>query len=102
METCNGGVFWGFMDGSALIVPINLILVLLFFTLMVKAAGWERFGWALIWAGGALNLSERLIFGCVRDYWRPVGFWPTFNLADVLIVTGVFVFGAVFWKKNKL
>ncbi len=102
MENCNEGVFFGLMDGSGLIIPINLVLVLIFFVLMIKAAdGWGRLSWGLIWAGGILNLWDRFSFGCVRDYWQPLSFWPMFNLADSMIVVGIFIFALNYWKKNR-
>ena len=42
---------------------------------------------AAILAGAAANLIDRAGDGVVTDYLH-TGWWPTFNLADVLIVTG--------------
>jgi signal peptidase II len=92
MEMCNPGVFWGFLSGSGLIIPVNLIFL--------GIIGWlwrqeknskDRLGWLLIFFGGLSNLLERMIFGCVHDYLKIFDFWPTFNLADVAIVVGAFI-----------
>lgn len=102
MEHCNGGIFLGFMEGSFLVIPINLVLILVVFVFILKSVGrWEKLGWGLVWFGGALNLIDRFSFGCVRDYWKPLNFWPIFNLADSLIVIGASVLFFIFWKKNK-
>ena len=42
---------------------------------------------AAVLAGAAANLIDRAGDGVVTDYLH-TGWWPTFNLADVLIVTG--------------
>jgi lipoprotein signal peptidase len=102
MEHCNGGIFFGFMEGSVFVIPINLLLILLVFVFILRSVGkWEKLGWGLIWMGGSLNFLDRLSFGCVRDYWKPVSFWPVFNLADSLIVGGAILLFLIFWKKNK-
>ncbi len=41
--------------------------------------------------GSASNLVDRLRLGHVTDF-LDVGFWPSFNLADSFIVTGVALF----------
>jgi signal peptidase II len=43
---------------------------------------------ALIVAGGIANVVDRLEAGSVVDMLH-TGWWPTFNLADVYITTGV-------------
>jgi len=90
MEMCNPGVFWGFLSGSGLIIPVNLIFLGIIGWLWRKEKNSKiRSGWLLIFFGGLSNLLERIIFGCVHDYWQPFSFWPMFNLADLLIVVGV-------------
>ncbi|MBN2135707.1 MAG: signal peptidase II [Acidobacteria bacterium] len=53
--------------------------------------------------GGALgNFTDRLVFGRVLDF-IDLGFWPTFNIADSAISTGVaiLIFKALFTGKHK-
>ncbi len=59
-------------------------------------AGWKQpaaMRWAVtaIAAGAAANLLDRLPDGVVTDYLH-TGWFPTFNLADVLITAGVALF----------
>ena len=47
-----------------------------------------RAGLAVLLGGAVGNLVDRGLDGVVTDYLH-LGWWPTFNLADVAIVTGV-------------
>ena len=51
----------------------------------LAAAG--RLGLALVFGGAVANLIDRIVDGVVTDYLH-TGWWPTFNLADITIVTG--------------
>lgn len=42
-------------------------------------------------SGGISNLIDRITYGSVVDYIKLPG-WPVFNLADALIVVGIFIF----------
>lgn len=46
-----------------------------------------RVGLALVLGGAVGNVTDRALDGVVTDYLH-TGWWPTFNLADVAIVTG--------------
>ena len=47
-----------------------------------------RWAWAAILGGAVANLIDRLADGVVSDYLH-TGWWPTFNLADILLSLGV-------------
>ena len=47
----------------------------------------SRAGLALLLGGATGNLIDRSLDGVVTDYLH-TGWWPTFNLADIAIVTG--------------
>ena len=63
-----------------------------------KHAGQRMFCWALaLIMGGALgNLIDRVAYGHVIDfldfYWRGIGHFPAFNIADSAICLGAFLF----------
>lgn len=48
----------------------------------------QELPWILIISGGAGNLLERWLFGCIMDY-IALPFFPVFNIADVLLTIGV-------------
>ena len=66
--------------------------------LLRRHAGQRMFCWALaLIMGGALgNLIDRLAYGHVIDfldfYWRGIGHFPAFNIADSAITLGAFLF----------
>lgn len=66
--------------------------------LLRKHAGQRMFCWALaLIMGGALgNLIDRIVHGHVIDfldfYWRGLGHFPAFNIADTAISIGAFLF----------
>jgi signal peptidase II len=66
--------------------------------LLRKHAGQRMFCWALaLIMGGALgNLVDRVAYGHVIDfldfYWRGLGHFPAFNIADTAITIGAFLF----------
>lgn len=55
--------------------------------------------WLVLLASGGSNFVERLAFGCVYDY-VSIGFFPMFNLADVLLTVSVVFLGWREIRKN--
>lgn len=94
----NKGAAWGVFSNNALFITILGIFFLLFLVLYVKEikdttpASTIALGFVL---GGVVgNLLDRLIRGHVVDFLGFVIFgyhFPIFNIADVLIVVGVFL-----------
>jgi signal peptidase II len=90
----NKGVAFGLGgDIPALLIGVTIAVLLV---LLVFLASRGRGGW-LVWLptalliGGALgNLADRVRDGAVIDF-IDLPLWPTFNLADVAIVAGVFL-----------
>lgn len=59
---------------------------------------------ALILAGAAGNLIDRVRFGEVvdfLDFYIGTYHWPAFNVADAAITTGAVVMGAIFLRRRK-
>ncbi|HOB91093.1 MAG: signal peptidase II [Bacillota bacterium] len=87
----NSGAAFGLFQGSSL-----LLAVIGFAVLGAAVAIWgigfgsTKMRWGLVFlaSGSVGNLIDRLVRGAVVDF-VDLGFWPVFNLADVLIVTGV-------------
>lgn len=95
----NEGVAFGLFatDGPGVLILSGLAMVVLaMWTVHVlrDAAGprWSALALGLILGGGTANFIDRLADGRVTDFLDvSLGLhrWPTFNLADVYIVTGV-------------
>jgi signal peptidase II len=99
----NFGAAFSFLDrqgGSQryLFSAIAVAAVVYIVYLLRKHAGQRMFCWALaLIMGGALgNLIDRVAYGHVIDflefYWRGVGTFPAFNLADSAITLGAILF----------
>ena len=86
----NPGVAFGL--GTALPAPlllgITIGVALLLGWLVVTGHLQHRFAAALILGGAVANIVDRAGDGSVVDV-IDIGWWPTFNLADIAIVTGV-------------
>lgn len=83
------GMFWGY---SWLLNILGIILVVWL---------WRKGEW-LIAVGGIVNLSDRIRFSYVRDYWK-IPMLPVYNnIADWVIALGVGLFIIkLLWKKLK-
>ena len=96
----NRGAAWGFLNGTDesftqpffIIVGVIAIIVIFF---LFRTIGKDRIflvtALSLIVGGAAGNIIDRARYGYVVDFvaWRPGFEWPTFNVADMLIVCGV-------------
>jgi signal peptidase II len=98
--TCNEGIAFG------MILPRWILFVCIGFSFFVfMKVFWSTVRYrqrvraaaiGVLMAGAFSNAFERVMFGCVMDYWHPVAFFPWFNAADVLIVCGACVAGYEF------
>jgi signal peptidase II len=94
-STENAGLAFG-LGGSIPGARVAFIaLGLLVLALLWQQTGRERalprgrFAWALILAGVAGNLIDRIRVGAVIDPIHLAQWFPDFNIADIAIVTGV-------------
>ncbi len=86
----NDGVAFGLLSGRPSIifpaVAVALLAVVAYVALDRRPLA--AAGGGLLAGGSVGNLFERIVYGHVTDFLR-LPYWPTFNLADVFIVTGV-------------
>lgn len=88
----NTGGFWGLFQGMNMLFIIITLIVLfgiLFFLHRILASPkiiWVSF--ALIFAGGLGNLTDRISVGYVIDF-IDFKFWPAFNIADSAITVAI-------------
>lgn len=82
---------------SVVVVMVTAVITLAMVAYAVRAAPglnrWSRAGFALVIGGAVGNLADRTTDGVVTDYLH-TGWFPTFNLADILITLGA---AALLW-----
>ncbi|MFB0519254.1 MAG: signal peptidase II [Acidobacteriota bacterium] len=101
-----GGAFGIFATSASPLKPlifsslsiIALIIIIYFSIKLPLRERWARFGLSLIFGGAVGNFADRLRLGFVIDFidlhWNRLH-WPSFNIADVAICTGVAI---LIWK----
>lgn len=95
----NTGAAWGMFDGSNVALAIFSLAVLILLVVLRRhflgPSVWQRLALGLM-AGGILgNLFDRLRLGFVVDFlhfYRGGYHFPSFNIADAAICTGVFLY----------
>lgn len=87
---CNRAFAFGLgSQNSALNVTISATLILFSSLMFINAKQpTVKLGTALLVGGGVANLISRITQGCITDYIN-ILFFPSFNIADVAITSGV-------------
>ena len=94
----NSGLAFSLFTGRATLVTVLLglgVVVLAVLVARVRTTS-QAIGGGLVLGGGLGNLSERVVsshHGLVADF-ITLSHWPTFNVADACITTGVIVIAA--------
>lgn len=86
----NPGVAFGLGDrlpGTAVIAVIALVTVVVAVS-AVRGAFHPPVAAGLVLGGAVANLGDRLVGGTVVDF-LDLGWWPSFNVADIAITSGV-------------
>jgi signal peptidase II len=88
----NPGIAFGLLAGHGpIVLGASLIVGILMVIVLLRIEGndrWTLFGGALITGGAFGNLVDRIQQSYVVDYIHLPN-WPTFNAADIAIVSGV-------------
>jgi signal peptidase II len=90
-RTSNSGVAFGMLSGrTGLILGAAAVslLVIVAYVLLEPRPVFGGVAGGLLLGGSLGNLVERVASGSVTDFLK-LPYWPTFNLADVFLVTGV-------------
>jgi len=88
--TTNTGISFGLLQSVPWLPAMVAILVIVFVPIYYKKIpkNWPvQISIALIYAGAAGNLLDRINYGFVVDF-IAFSFWPTFNVADASITIG--------------
>jgi lipoprotein signal peptidase len=98
---CNPDGPWGMpADNGALVAVMVTILAGLWYLFRTMEEPFSRIALSFILAGGVSNLSDRIVFGCVRDH--VVFHWfPAFNPADVFLTVGAALLLFVVFVRKK-
>jgi len=83
-----------------IVIVILAVLSYLWWLSLLKSNLWKLTAISLIILGALSNLIDRLLFGYVIDYIK-IWIWPVFNLADAMIVAGVFIYILSEFKKPR-
>ncbi|MFZ1654422.1 MAG: signal peptidase II [Candidatus Moraniibacteriota bacterium] len=88
---CNTGIALGIrLPDSFLWLSTALFLCIALYQAYRRHEGVEQLAWMAVFTGGAINAIDRGLHGCVTDYLH-LPFFPSFNLADIMLSLGVMV-----------
>lgn len=87
---CNSGFAFGAYQGFLNGLIAAFVLLLVIYVFVKNSSADILFGLALVIGGGASNIIDRLVRGCVLDF-IDLKIWPAFNLADAAITIGVVI-----------
>ena len=93
----NTGASFGMLSNSkilSILLSVIAIIIILRYMNSFKKTKINMIGFGLVLGGVLGNLSDRILFGYVKDFLDFVIFnynFPVFNLADIFIVIGVII-----------
>lgn len=95
----NRGAAFGILQNKLILLAVVTLLVILgmiYYIIVYKPKSkFLRISFALIISGALGNLYDRLFYKYVVDFilvhYKDVYYFPTFNIADMLVVIGTFI-----------
>lgn len=93
----NTGASWGILSNSKIlliILSLLAIIILIRYMYSFKKTKLNLIGFGFLLGGILGNLSDRILYGYVRDFLDFIIFkydFPVFNIADIFIVLGVII-----------
>lgn len=97
----NTGALFGLFKGTNYLLVALSLIYLAFITFYYKKLPKNKYAqifFALITGGLIANTLDRILLGGVIDFIN-LGFWPSFNIADAAVTTGVIGLIACYLKK---
>lgn len=95
------GLFRNLGDIFIYSTVILVIAIIVFYLIYNFSSYWYQLAIGLILAGAVGNLIDRLIYGFVIDY-LDFRIWPVFNIADMVVVIGVFILSIFIWYSEEI
>lgn len=92
----SGASFGMFKDSKIFLIILSILAIIIILRYMnsFKKTYLNTIGFGLVLGGIVGNLSDRILYGYVKDFLDFVIFnynYPVFNLADIFIVLGVII-----------
>ena len=103
----NTGVAFSFLEGRVSFVVIMTIIFLIFIFRYIKVNTLDKIEstfYGMVIGGAIGNLIDRIIYGYVIDFFdfNIFGYnYPIFNIADIMIVLGIFGILILEFKKGR-
>lgn len=91
----NKGASWGILENNRFLLiflSVIAIIIIIRYSYSFKKTKLNTYGFGLLLGGILGNLSDRIMFGYVKDFLDFIIFrydFPVFNIADISIVVGV-------------
>jgi signal peptidase II len=100
----NTGIAFGILQGNSILLAILAVVVVLvlaiYFRRLMVESSWFALALGLLFGGAVGNIVDRVQHGFVIDF-IDFSYWPTFNLADGAITTGVIILGIYVFKRDQ-
>lgn len=93
----NSKLILGYLGSNSIAILLSIILLIPFCYFILKNKLYLSGG--LVATGATVNILDRIFFGGVPDYFN-FYFIPTFNIADILIVSGLLLSVIFYIKKS--
>ena len=99
----NSGFIFGLGHNIDLFLWVSCILIVILFLFTMKKPALQTYNLFVILGAALGNLIDRIFRGGVVDYWQ-ISYFNTeiiFNLADVILVSGVMLYAWQVGKENQ-
>ena len=101
----NSGIAFSIPLPSVITILLTAGIIIYLVTLLLKHAIKKQtlhvVALVTLLTGALSNLIDRLLYKGVIDYIQPGSFLPSFNIADILISVGIFLWLTLELKSNK-
>lgn len=100
----NPGFIFGLGRNVDLFLWVSCIIIVVLFLLTFKRNLLQTYNLFIILAAALGNLTDRIFRGGVVDYWQInyFGINLSFNLADIILILGVFIYAWQVGKENNI